>query len=124
MWLQHLRIIWLKEGERNTTYSHRIVVSRAHRNLIQRLSKVDGSWCHTPTYMEGMATSYFRGVHKDPPLVPDVVLDCIHPKVTAAMNESLSQSYSEKEISNMLFQIGPLKAPGNDGFPAQFYQRN
>ena len=28
------------------------------------------------------------------------------------------------EISNALFQIGPLKAPGPDGFPARFFQRN
>jgi hypothetical protein len=28
------------------------------------------------------------------------------------------------EISDALFQIGPLKAPGPDGFPARFYQRN
>ncbi|XP_073353971.1 uncharacterized protein [Aegilops tauschii subsp. strangulata] len=30
----------------------------------------------------------------------------------------------ETEISDALFQIGPLKAPGCDGFPARFYQRN
>lgn len=27
-------------------------------------------------------------------------------------------------MSDALFQIGPLKAPGTDGFPARFYQRN
>jgi hypothetical protein len=29
-----------------------------------------------------------------------------------------------EEVSDALFQIGPLKAPGPDGFPARFYQRN
>jgi hypothetical protein len=33
-------------------------------------------------------------------------------------------SLSEQEISDALFQIGPLKAPGPDGFPARFFQRN
>jgi hypothetical protein len=28
------------------------------------------------------------------------------------------------EISDALFQIGPIKAPGSDGLPTHFYQRN
>uniref|UniRef100_A0A8I6X233 Reverse transcriptase domain-containing protein n=1 Tax=Hordeum vulgare subsp. vulgare TaxID=112509 RepID=A0A8I6X233_HORVV len=40
------------------------------------------------------------------------------------MNASLIKEFSEKEISDALFQIGPLKAPGPDGFPARFFQRN
>jgi hypothetical protein len=40
------------------------------------------------------------------------------------MNERLCEGFSEKEISDALFLIGPLKAPGPDGFPAHFLQRN
>lgn len=40
------------------------------------------------------------------------------------MNEALTKPFSAVEISDALFQIGPLKAPGPDGFPARFYQRN
>jgi hypothetical protein len=40
------------------------------------------------------------------------------------MNEDLMKEFTEKEISDGLFQIGPLKAPGPDGFPARFFQRN
>lgn len=87
--------------------------------------KADGSWCNTPSDTERMASSYFKEVYtKDPTLAPGEVLECITPKVTMEMNESLCQPYSEKEISDALFQIGPLKAPGCDGFPARFYQRN
>ncbi|RLM61231.1 hypothetical protein C2845_PM14G08380 [Panicum miliaceum] len=39
------------------------------------------------------------------------------------MNESLRNEFSEQEIGDALFQIGPLKAPGPDGFPARFFQR-
>lgn len=40
------------------------------------------------------------------------------------MNDSLCRNFSDEEIADALFQIGPLKAPGPDGFPARFYQRN
>lgn len=125
MWLQRSRITWLKEGERNTAYLHRRAVWRARRNYIQRLRRTDGSWCSSPSDMERMATSYFKEVYtKDPTLNPDVVLEAIGPKVTGQMNAMLCAPFTEEEVSNALFQIGPLKAPGTDGFPARFYQRN
>jgi hypothetical protein len=40
------------------------------------------------------------------------------------MNTELSKSFSEEEIGNTLFHMGPLKASGLDGFPARFFQRN
>ena len=46
------------------------------------------------------------------------------PLVNDEMNEDLCKPFSEQEISDALFQIGPLKAPGPDGFPAGFFHRN
>uniref|UniRef100_A0A8I6X7Y2 Reverse transcriptase domain-containing protein n=1 Tax=Hordeum vulgare subsp. vulgare TaxID=112509 RepID=A0A8I6X7Y2_HORVV len=75
--------------------------------------------------MELMATSYFKEVYtKDPTLTPEVVLEAIDSKVSEQMNAMLCAPFTEEEVSNALFQIGPLKAPGTDGFPARFYQRN
>jgi hypothetical protein len=45
-------------------------------------------------------------------------------KITDEMNVDLCRSFSAEEISDALFQMGPLKAPGPDGFPARFYQRH
>ena len=45
-------------------------------------------------------------------------------KVTEQDNVRLCAHFSNKEISYALFQIGPLKAPGPDGLPARFFQRN
>ena len=58
---------------------------------------------------------------KDPTLQPYVVLDCILPKVIEEMNVHLGAPFTEKEISNALFQIGPMKAPGPDGFRRDFF---
>ncbi|KAE8770008.1 retrotransposon protein [Hordeum vulgare] len=125
MWLQRSRIVWLKEGDRNTKYFHRQAVWRVRRNNIRRLQKEDGSWCNSPSEMERMAASYFKEVYtKDPTLDPVAVLDVLEPKVSADTNEHLLVPYSDTEISDALFQIRPLKAPGPDGFPSRFYQRN
>jgi hypothetical protein len=37
------------------------------------------------------------------------------------MNEHLCKDLTDLEIADALFQMGPLKAPGPDGFPARFF---
>jgi len=38
------------------------------------------------------------------------------------MNEALCKQFMTEEILDALFQMGPFKAPGSDGFPTHFYQ--
>jgi hypothetical protein len=44
--------------------------------------------------------------------------------VTREMNNVPIAEFTEEEIGDALFQIGPLKAPGSDGLHARFFQRN
>jgi len=55
---------------------------------------------------------------------PDLIIDNLQARVNDDMNISLYKDFSNEEISYALFQIGPLKAPRPNGFPARFFQRN
>jgi hypothetical protein len=43
-------------------------------------------------------------------------------RITPKMNQSLCMTFSDEEISDAFFQMGPLKAPGPDGFLARFFR--
>jgi hypothetical protein len=49
------------------------------------------------------------------------LLELTKPKILEDINQQLCKEFSEKEISDALLQMGPLKAPGPDGFPARFF---
>lgn len=125
LWLQRSRINWMKEGDRNTRFFHSKAIWRAKKNRIHSLQDADGTVHRTKTAMENLATDYFKGLYKmDPSHDHSTVTRLIQRKVTEAMNTDLCRDFTDDEISTALFQIGPLKAPGPDGFPARFYQRN
>jgi hypothetical protein len=67
LWLQRSRIMWLKEGDRNTKYFHRKAVWRARKNKIRRLKKEDGQWTDCKEEMESMATSFFQNMYTADP---------------------------------------------------------
>jgi hypothetical protein len=72
-----------------------------------------------------MAIDYFGNLFsQDVTVDPEVNVQHFCPVITIEMNHELTKPYSEEEISDALFQIGPLKAPGPDGFPARFFQRS
>lgn len=52
------------------------------------------------------------------------VIDVVPLKITNEMNQRLMSEYNREEIKTALFQMAPTKAPGSDGFPAHFFQRN
>jgi hypothetical protein len=125
LWLQRSRVAWLKEGDRNTRFFHQKAIWRARKNKVKKLKDSQGEWQEEPAVMERMTNSFFKELFtRDLSLNANDVSQLIENKVTEQMNNALTRDFNDEEISNALFQIGPLKAPGPDGFPARFFQRN
>jgi hypothetical protein len=75
--------------------------------------------------METLATEYFSKLyHTDPKVQPATITEIFDQKVSDTDNDALCAEFTDEEINFALFQIGPTKAPGPNGFPACFFQRN
>jgi hypothetical protein len=124
MWLQMSHISWLKEGDHNMKYFHCKAVARAKNNKIMRLATKDGQTTKDRKTMQAMAMSFFKNLYTvDPGVNSNEVAHLFQQCISDETNTSLCRDFSE-EISDTLFLIGPLKAPGPDGFPPRFFQRN
>jgi hypothetical protein len=63
--------------------------------------------------MESMTRDFFKQLFtQEDNIYPALVIDGMRTCVDAEMNEKLCSPFIEKEISDALFQIGPLKALG------------
>jgi hypothetical protein len=77
------------------------------------------------SYTNHPSTKFFKELYiADHKVQPHIITDNVQTQISQEMNERLCKDYSDDEIGNAPFQIGPLKAPGKDGFPARFFQRH
>ncbi|KAL9687575.1 hypothetical protein QQ045_031980 [Rhodiola kirilowii] len=128
LWLQRSRISWLKFGDRNTKFFHACANQRRKKNWIKELRDDRGNRFSERNKLTSMATDYFDEIFR--PSYTDGVVDwsqqlvCLQPVISEVMNRGLLEDISEEEVRRAVFNMSPLKAPGVDGIPALFYQKN
>jgi hypothetical protein len=124
-WRQRSRVSWLRAGDRNTSFFHRTATWRQKKNRIEKLQMSNGVVTTESAVMEHQTTEFFRELYTaDRSVQPTTITQYLQTKVDGQTNDLLCAPFTDEEISFALFQIGPTKAPGPDGFPAAFFQRN
>ena len=61
-WRQKSRVLWLREGDRNSKYFHALVRQRRERNRITQLLDDNGNVVEDEEGLVAIATSYFRQI--------------------------------------------------------------
>ena len=122
MWKQRSCIEKMILGDRNMKFFQRKASWRAKKNNISAIKRRAGSITENVDEIIGVTNSFFQHLYScDANVDPSRIIPLVKPLVNDDMNEELCKPFSEEEISDALFQIGHLKAPGPDGFPARFF---
>jgi hypothetical protein len=123
LWKEKARDQNFVNGDRNTTYFHRVAKIREATKSISFLQ--DGNNVLTDSAeIELHALSYFQAIFSmDNNCVQNTLVDEVIPTlVTDADNDMLLRLPLRKEIKDAVFSLNGDGAPGPDGFSGHFYQ--
>ena len=119
-WRQKSRETWLKEGDRNTGFFHRMANDHRRRNCLNSICINGRKLEKEADIKEGLVDAFQNLLSAQggwsPPL-PDLNLNRIGVEEAA----SLEENFSEDEIWTTIRGLNNDKAPGPDGFPLAFW---
>lgn len=125
LWFQKSRTQWLSDGDRNTSYYHAKTAIRRRRNRFNTLKDDNNVWVEGEHEVGELVCSYFKQLFKEEEdHRPWRLTHHTWPENSVDLWATACQPITEEEIKAAMFSIGGLKAPGVDGFPAIFFQKN
>lgn len=111
-------------GDNNTKYYHMVANGKKRKKRILFLDQDEGK-IEGNIALKSYITKFYKNLF-GPPEDTSITLDESRiediPQVTNEENEFLTAPFSEDEIRGAVFEMEHNKAPGPDGFPAEFYQ--
>ncbi|WKA04536.1 hypothetical protein VitviT2T_022566 [Vitis vinifera] len=121
-WRQHSRELWLKEGDNNTGYFHRMVAAHRRFNHMDRI-KINGMWLtEEKDVSEGVVNAFQHLLTENSDWKADIERLQLE-QLNQQEAENLEYPFSEEEIHSALMEMNGDKAPGPDGFTMVFWQR-
>ena len=122
---QKSRAIWLKEGDRNTAYFNNHILHRWNQNKILSLVDNSGNIISDPQAIPLMAVEHFQHLLGHPDPTDTSSLPSLSSSVSRVVPTSsygfLENAVSATEVLNTLCSVKKNKAPGPDGFNANFF---
>lgn len=123
---QKSRIRWLDEGDANTWFFHKSVKANLSKNIIHFLLDDSNHRIYDPSQLKVLAINYYVSLLGvlDSSVQPLSIaaIQHIHPfRCNSSLASQLSAIPSNNEIRDSVFGLPKNKAPGPDGFTAEFF---
>ena len=122
-WRQKSRALWLRVGDRNTRYFHKVATLRRKFNSMS-VVVVDGNWYEDRDEMKSSIYGFYKALFTESEPWRPKVDNLGMPSLTISAREGLQSEFSEEEILKALHDCCGDKAPGPDGMTMAFLQAN
>nr|GEU96327.1 hypothetical protein [Tanacetum cinerariifolium] len=119
---QKSKIEWLKEGDSNSAYFHKVVKSRVSRSRIDVVTDANGVVFQNEKVVDAFISHYevFLG---QPGTTNDMdTNNLFQTRLTADDALNTVRVKSDQEVKEAMFSIGNDKSPGPDGYTAAFFK--
>jgi hypothetical protein len=123
-WFQRAKSTEILEGDNNTRYFQLVANGKHRKTRIFPLEQEEGV-IEGEENLKRYITKYYKvlfGPHIKNNFSMDENRKDDIPQVSGLENELLTAKFTEGEVREAIFQMKHNKAPGPDGFPAEFYQ--
>ena len=120
-WRQKSRVLYLKEGDSNTRFFHRMANSNRRNNCIENLM-IDGALSSNQDRIVDHIEHFYMNLYSEQQMqrpFPDV-LD--FPRISGDNAVWLERLFEEAEIFEVIKEFNGDKFLGLDGFPMAFFQ--
>eukprot|EP00253_Pinus_taeda_P010247 PITA_10247 len=122
---QKSRCLWLKAGDKNTSFFHNNIKLRRAGNQIDEI-EVEGKELSDQEEIKEATYNHFKSLLSIAPQQMDNLdfLSAVESKISDSQNKELDQDITEEEIRAATFSMQQDKAPGPDGFTVAFDQNH
>ncbi|RVX23130.1 Transposon TX1 uncharacterized 149 kDa protein [Vitis vinifera] len=122
-WRQLSRELWLREGDRNTGFFHRMANAHRRINAMSKIMINGVRFTEDQDMREGIANAYQQLLSENPGWKADIG-GLLMNQISSSEADGIEVPFSETEIFTALKGMNGDKAPGPDGFTLAFWQNS
>ena len=116
---QKSRAKWIKEGDSNTTYFHKVINFRRCSNAIHGIF-IDGAWVQQPHLVKNAMFTFFHERFTEQNLCRPTLDGVNFPMIEHNQRDGLTAPFSDTEIRDAIWSCAGDKCPGPDCFNFRF----
>jgi exonuclease III len=120
-WRQTSRATWLREGDKNTKFFHRVANSNRRFNSIDHLM-VNGTVTTDQSEIGEGLVSFYKGLFSDDEVRRPLLDGLEFSSIEETDRIILDRQFTEDEVWGVVRNMSGEKAPGPDGFSLVFFQ--